>query len=735
MQYNFKEAEKDIYSKWEKDNLFSPKIEKGKKPFSIFLTPPNASGPMHIGNALMVAIQDILVRYHRAKGEPTLWIPCTDHAGYETQVSFERELESTGKSKFDYSDKELFEEIKKFVEHNNIVIKSQIKALGASVDWTRFRFTMDDESVASTIQMFKKMVADNLIYQRLYMVNYCPSCATFLAEIELRSTEKQLPLYCIKFDMKEADGYLSLATTRPEFLFSITHVLVHPDDQQNAHYIGKTLMNPVTGEPVDIVANKRKFDPEKAEPFLTPFSPSYKRYDYGYALHHGLPARNILDWEGKLIERYPGLMPAEARNEEITFLEKNGRIEKVIDFYQDSVLLCKKGHETENLIVFTWFLRLDDEKISLKKPAMKAIEGEGFTVFPRWKKKGLVEWMGKMHDWPIARQNVWGIKIPIWYDVSEPQHFMVWFTNRKGEKMYGNLKNFLETGVALEEVADGLERVYAGEHAKWTLEKEAGKHYLPETDTFDTWFSSGNDQQFFGEPDSDDFRYFYPAESIVIGHDLLRLSVSREILLALYITGRLPFHFVYLHPLLKGQDGQKMSKSLGNAFSLDYFLEKFGADVTRMALISYLSSQEDFYFSEERLVIFEDFSHRIWNLGQQILQVSESHENASSSDETELKMKMDELVGDVGYFIKRYMFAAAQEKVYDFFTMFETYVQENKFSPPVIREVYEKYLVVLHPFMPFVTEAVYGNFQTNLLLAAVPWPGFYFRRVTNPSKK
>ncbi|OGZ64048.1 MAG: hypothetical protein A3A98_03835 [Candidatus Staskawiczbacteria bacterium RIFCSPLOWO2_01_FULL_40_39] len=729
--FNHKEIEKKIKLMWEKSNIFSPKIEKTKKPFSIFLVPPNASGPMHIGNALMVAMQDILARYHRSNGEPTLWIPSTDHGGYETQVSFERELEKNGKDKADYTNKELFLKIKKFVEDNNDIIKNQLTTLGASVDWSRFRFTMDNQSLLSVDQTFKKMIRNNLLYRRQYMVNYCPSCATFLAEIELKEAEKKTPLYYIKFDRKDGTGHVTLKITRPEFLFSVSHVLVHPNDQKHSQYIGKTLINPVTGQSVEVIVSKRKWNPEKAEEFLSPFCPSFKSYDYQYTLRNSLPSRNLLDWQGNMIERYPGLKPSEARIQEISLLEKNGSIESINESYTEPVLLCKKGHTTENLIVFTWFLSIDDPKNPLRKPAMQAVEKEDFIVFPHWKKKGLIEWMGKMSDWPIARQNVWGIRIPIFYDVSEPKHFMVWFVDKRGKRQYGNLKDFLEQGITLDEIHEGLERIYAGEKAMWALEQEPGKPYLPETDTFDTWFSSGQWATIvFGEQNSADFSYFYPSDSIVIGHDLLRLSVSRKILLSFYATKKLPFRFVYLHPLLKGQDGQKMSKSIGNTVSLEHYLEKFGADATRMALVSYIASQEDFYFSEQTLETFQDFSRRLWKLGNVVGSMSKYklNEDANlilSPEDERLLLEMEKLAKTIGSYIKKYMFSSAQEKVCSFLAELEKYMEsmqsegDIETSITLLYKMYEKYLIILHPFMPFMTEELYGNLYKKSPLAAL----------------
>ncbi|MDO8591012.1 MAG: class I tRNA ligase family protein [bacterium] len=732
--YNHKEVEARICRTWEKGNYFTPQVDSTKKPFSIFLVPPNASGGMHVGNVLMIAIQDILARYHRAKGDSTLWIPGTDHGGYETQVTFERELEKVGKNKSDYSREGLFEEIKHFVERNNELIKTQIKAVGASVDWTRFRFTMDDDSLQAVEKTFRKMVSDNLIYRRSYMVNYCSSCGTILADIELKEDKERMPLYFIKFNFENSEEYLTLATTRPEFLFAVTHVLIHPSDERYANHIGRILKNPITGHPVEIIASKRKFDPLQRDPFLSPFSPSYIKYDYEYTLRTSLPSRNLLDWEGNMLERCPGMKPTEARGKEVLFLQEHGFIEKIDNSYTDSVFLCKRGHIVESVIMLTWFLKLDDEKNPLRKPAVEAVKGGGLAVFPKWREKGLIGWLEKMFDWPIARQNVWGIKIPVWYDVSDPSKFMVWFSDKTRMRHCGNLKHFLDQGVSLEELSQGLERIYASEGAVWVLEKEQGKSYLPETDTFDTWFSSGQwGTIVFGNLDSEDFSYFYPSASIVIGHDLLRLSVSRKILLSHYLTGKLPFKTVYLHRLLKGSDGQKMSKSLGNAVSLESYLEKFGADVTRMSLISYTTLQEDFIFDEERLIFFQEFSHKLWHMGQVISLVNQyssvlSESLQFSSDDKKIRQDFDKLTASVGFNIERYSFAYAQEKLCQFLSELEKYAQDVQaktnieVSLSVLRDVYAGYLTLLHPFMPFMTEELYLNlYNSTSPLAVSPW--------------
>ena len=734
--YNYKEIEPKIAGAWEKSEAFAARIEPSRKPFSIFLVPPNASGPMHVGNALMIAIQDILARYHRALGEPTLWVPSIDHGGYETQVTFEKELEKAGKDKSSYTNAELFDAIKKFVDENSSFIKNQIKRLGASVDWTKFRFTMDESSRRSVNQMFRKMVSQNLIYRRPYMVHYCPSCSTLLSDIELREIKELTPEYFIKFPLKDIDQHLILTTSRPEFLFAATHVLVHPKDEKYASYIGKTLVNPTTGNPVEIIASKRKFDEQNREPFLSPFSPSYDKYDYEYTLRNDLPSRNLLDWEGKMLERYPGDTPTQAREKEVAFLEQGGFIDHIDDTKEGSAFLCKKGHVVENLITLTWFLKFDDEKTPLRQPALDAIKREGLVVLPHWREKGLLEWIGKMPDWPISRQNVWGIKIPIWYEVSDPAKFMVWFTDQNGDRRYGSLKSFLDQGISIDEISKGLERMHAtDEHAPWTLDKEPGKSYLPETDSFDTWFSSGQWSTIvFGDLGSKELAYFYPGHSIVIGYDLIRLSVARELVLGYYLMGKIPFRIAYFHRLIKGEDGRKMSKSFGNVVPLEFYLDTYGVDATRMALVSYTTEQEDFVLARERLAFFQEFGSRLRTLGEIVdmanqYSVKPPHIQTLPIHDRKLIAEIEHMARRVASDIDRYSFAYAQDTLCAFLTSLETYAGQMQtesnipISLSVLKYVYKKYLILLHPFMPFTTEELNTTlYPGSELLVRTRWP-------------
>lgn len=714
---------------WEESDAFVAPDVPARRPFTMFLVPPNASGPMHIGNALMIALQDPLARYHRMKGDLTLWIPGTDHGGYETQITFEKGLESHGVSRDSISRQDFLEAIEEFVAQNNGVIDSQIRALGASVDWTRRRFTLDDEGKAAIHSVFRRMLTDDLIYRRSYMVNYCPSCATVLADIELKYEQIPATRCLVNVALSDGSGSVMLAVERPESLFTVTHVLVHPQDAKHAHRIGSSLVNPITGEGIAVIASERAYVAEEQREYLEPFMPSSVRYDYEYAIRRNMPAYDVMDWNGRFTVRYPGLTTEEAREKEIAFLREGGMLAEEVPG-ETTVARCKKGHVASCIIRQTWFMRLDDERISLRKNALSAIERERLTLYPQWRMKGLVEWIGKMHDWPIARQNIWGVRIPLWYEISNPSLLTVWFTDSAGERRVGRLDLLLESGVPFEEIQAGLERVYAEEGCAWTDMPEEGVSYLPETDTFDTWFSSGAwSTTVFGDPGSEPGRSpWYPSDVMVIGHDLLRLSVARKIFLSTYLSGKLPFRFVYLHRLILGSDGQKMSKSTGNVVALEEYLERYGADVTRMALVSYATSQEDFIFVNERLEKYESFAERVLRLARACAVIREHGLPVRAENGNSVSGDIEKLASSVGHSLERVRLTEAQDSVVAYLNTLEIQANEAlshadiEAAARAFHDAFEAYLRVLHPFMPHLTEYIHSGTGSNRPLALSAWP-------------
>jgi valyl-tRNA synthetase len=463
--------------------------------------------------------------------------------------------------------------------------------------------------------------------------------------------------------------------------------------------------------------------------------PACVRFDYEYAIRNNLPAHDVVDWDGTMKGQYQSKRPDEVRAEVIALLYTKGYIEGEGVPSSESVFVCKKGHTVCTIIRQTWFVRLDDERVSLRKNAVAAIHREQLKVFPRWREKGLVDWINKMHDWPIARQNAWGIRIPLWYEVTRPEDFLVWLRDDAGMRHHGSLATFLAQGRTIADIIPQLERVYAPEDCVWTHEPEAGKEYLPEMDMFDTWFSSGAwGTTVFGSSDITTLSPWYPSAMMVIGHDLLRLSVARKILLSTYMNGTLPFRSVYFHRLILASDGQKMSKSLGNAVPLDQYLSEYGADVTRMALVSYADEAEDFVFETEKLEFYAEFIQRAWRVAR-IYDTARTHgvdvrANVRGTEGDQLFMtSLDQLVRSVAHDLDKMLVTKAQERVVGQLEKFEVYTTnmlergDIEVAASVFCATFEKYLRVLHPFAPHFTEEVWCAWDASPSpLAQEPWP-------------
>ena len=730
-EFDIHELEKKARSVWDSSEAFACQ-DTGKKKFSMFLIPPNASGPLHIGNALMVALQDILARYYRMKQYDVVWVPGLDHGGYETQVTYEREAEETGGShvRSEIRSDELYKKIEAFVDTNKQTVISQIDALGASVDWNQLRFTLDEKTLESANAMFGQMVDDKIIDRKPYMMNYCPNCMTVLADIELKKEERTAGEYFVNLISAAGEESVKILVREPEFLWTVSHILAHPQDERFASLIDSVYINPITGKEISVVASARKLDWHMKQDQLEPFMPAAVRFDYEYAVRNNLPYPDVLDWGGRFVEMYEGMLPSFARQQAVAYLEENNFIAEVREGCEE-VHYCKKGHEVTNLIRLTWSLSFDAGESSIRQRSLDLLNSETLFVHPAWRKKGLVDWIKKIHDWPIARQNAWGIKIPIWYEVSDPTKFLVWFFDKDGRRQHGNLNTFLNEGVAWQEILDGLQQVYATGDCEWTTEPAAGKPYLPETDTFDTWYTSGAWSVFAFEH-LDYFDQVYPSDSVVIGTDLLRLSIARKIMLSAYLTGKLPFKRVYFHPLLNGPDGQKMSKSIGNVVTLESYLENYGSDVTRMALVSYMSQSDDFVFEDTRLAEFKHFSQRLWAIARayqavELAEIDLLKKDEWGSQDTDLLNNFERLVGRIGNDIEKHFLARAQDSAVKFLDEIESTLRrgiagEVGSAGAVVVNVFPLYLSVLHPFMPFVTEAIFSEIKNEKVLATNRWP-------------
>lgn len=741
-KYDHKTQEPKIQQKWEDSDVFKGKIDSNKKPFTIVLPPPNANGKLHIGHVLMLAIEDILIRWKKMQGYSTLWLPGTDHAGFETQVVFERSLKKEGKSRFDYDGDSLYKEIWDFVEENKGVIENQMKRMGPGLDWSCYTYTLDDSVIKTVYGTFEKMLSEGLVYRDNYIVNYCPKCGTTFADLELKHLSRKDPLYYMKY------GPFVLATTRPETKFGDTAVAVNPKDDRYKDYIGKEIeVEGLTGKIKLTVIADDFVDPEFGTGVVK-VTPAHDKNDYEAGRRHNLEIKQVIGLDGKMLDvagPYAGLPVMEARKRVVEDLQKKGLMVKIDEDYEHSISVCYKGgHEIEPMILPNWFIKVE----TLKKPALDAVLNGDVKIYPRWRQITYTKWMEEMRDWPISRQIVWGIRIPIWYDIEENPQLQVTFINSNGERVSGRVSELLQTH-SFEEVEKGLQTLVAPKDAKFKTKSEienSNKKYLQETDTFDTWFSSGHwPLATLRYPDSEDFKYFYPTSVMETGWEIIRFWVSRMMMFGIYLTGQPPFKDVYLHGLVRALDGKKMSKSLGNVIDpLDY-IDEFGADALRMGLISGTANGRDFAFPRDKVVSYRNFANKLWNMARFMLMMMGDFEEGTvfsydekllSDTDKEILENLKNLIEQVNLSLEKYRFSDASDLIYQFMwhEIADKYIEhvkslegeEKKNALSVLRFVYVSGLTLLHPFMPFVTEAIWESISKldgeQELLISSTWP-------------
>ncbi len=764
--YNHKEIEPKIYEKWEEGGYFTPKIDPQEKSYTIVLPPPNSNGKLHVGHALMIAIEDLLIRWKRMQGYSALWIPGTDHAGFETQSVFEKNLKKEGKSRMDYDRKTLYNMVYDFVREQGDVIYDQVRSLGPSLDWSRKKFTLDDDVVKTVHTTFKKMHDDELVYRGEYMVNYCTHCGTTLSDLEIEYIDKQTPLYYIDYVLLDSHSnepeFVQVATTRPEPIYVDTHLAVNPDDESKKWLLGRQLENPLTGASMTIIADSF-VDPEFGTGVVK-MTPAHDKNDYESAKRHNLPLINAVGVDGKMVNApaelgFDGLYAKQARVKAVEILIAKGLLKKenIDEKYQNSVATCYKcKNQIENLVLPNWFVRVDHPEKSLKQPALDAVKNGSVKIYPEWQEIKYHRWMEEMHDWPISRQIVWGIRIPVWYNVQGHESLVTLsFVAKDGSQLNGSLEDLLKE-FSFDEIKSGLQqlRVPLWEKSEDKIayeisDKEPASDglWLPETDTFDTWFSSGHwSLVTLGYPDSEDFKYFYPTAVLETGWEILRFWVSRMIMFGIYLTGKPPFSDVYLHGLVRASDGRKMSKSLGNQVDpLDYVSE-YGADALRMGLISGTAGGKDFAFPQDKVLSYRNFANKIWNMarfmtlmevtaaeasGQVARSFNEIDPTSLGDTDREMLAKLNSLIISTNENLEKYRFAQAGEDIYHFMwdDMASSYIESVKgredkdVALPVLRHIYLTSLRLLHPFMPFVTEEIWGNLMPDEKpLIVSEWP-------------
>lgn len=711
--YDHTKFESDIYSLWEKSGAFTPKIEKGKKPFTIIMPPPNANDPLHIGHAREEATQDILIRYHRMKGEPTLWLPGADHAGIETQFVYEKKLAKEGKSRFDYDRDTLYQMIWDYVAENTGTMEKQLRQLGASCDWSRFKFTLDPDIIKIVYKTFKKLYDEGLIYRGERIVNYCPRCGTAYSQLEVDSVEREDNLYYLDY------GEIIIATTRPETIFADVAVAVNPDDERYRDLVGKTVQPsqglrrtpdsealsfatiPLINRKIPIITDNL-VDITVGSGALK-ITPGHDAVDFEIGQKHKLQVVSVIDENGKMTntpEKYIGMKVLTAREEVVADLEKAGAIKK-IEKIRHVVGVCYKDKGLiEPMVSKQWFLKVEP----LVKPALSAINKKEVRFSTKKFEKIAKHWYKNLYDWNISRQIVWGIRIPAW----------------KCEKC-------LEWTIT------------DGEIPRFC--KPCGHDVLTQdTDTFDTWFSSG--QWPFATLKAShpgDFEYFYPTSLMDPAYDILPFWVIRMIMLGLYSTGKVPFRVVLLHGLVRDKFGVKISKSKGNVIDPISMAEKYGADALRMASIWGSLVENDNSLSEDNIRGQRNFANKIWNVARFVLShesgVQSTKYKVQSEDDKWIKKELKITTRKVTRALDKYRLNEAASELYDFVwhKFADVYIERVKEQEservkvresaiPVLYLILDGVLRLSHPFMPFVTEKIWGLMDKKELLITAAWP-------------
>jgi valyl-tRNA synthetase len=692
--YEPQQYESDIYALWEKSGTFKPENRFGNRDsFSMVMPPPNANAPLHVGHCLFVTVEDIATRYARMQGKAALWLPGADHAGFETWVVYEKKLEQEGKSRFDFTREELYRQVWEFVAENKLTFFEQFRSLGASCDWSRFTFTLDDKVVRTAYDTFKKLWNDKLIYRGERLVNYCTKHRTGFADIEVSYEDSTTPLYYLKY------GPFELATTRPETKFGDTAVAVNPNDERYKDMVGKVItVEGVNGDfEVTVIADDMV--DMSFGTGVVKITPAHDFNDWEVGQRHNLPAVRVIDHDGTMNEkagRFRGMTVLEARKAVVEALRDKGHLVRVDEHYQNRVGKCYKcGTVIEPMLMEQWFVDMD----RLSQPAIKALEDKKIKFYPESKRKQLIEYLKNLRDWNLSRQIAWGIPIP-----------------------------------AFQNVDDADDWIYDERVTQEIIEIE-GKTYRRDSDVFDTWFSSGQwPYVTLDYPHGDDFRRFYPTSLMETGFDILYPWVSRMIMLGIYVTGEVPFKDVYLHGLVLGPDSQKMSKSKGNVINPIEQLGKFGADAVRIGLITNSVAGANQPYSDVKATGGRNFCNKLWNIAryceEKIGDTKDVDRRPKPKTRADYWMlwKLQQGVKNVSSSLDSYRYGEAWDSVYhlvwDDFADWYIEASKSELNPSMLIYGLDTILKLAHPFAPFVTETIWQTlaWQEDTFVATSQWP-------------
>ncbi len=695
--YEPKLYEGDIYKLWEKSGAFEPKARGAKETYSIVMPPPNANANLHIGYALTAALEDIPARYHRMKGKETLLLPGADHAGFETQSVYEKHLAKEGKSRFDFTREELYENIWEFVAKNRTNYEQQFRSFGISCDWTRFTFTLDKKVVTQAFKTFKKLWDDGLIYRGERLVNYCTFHGTGFADIEVEHKEEQGTIWHIKYPLTDGSSSITVATTRPETMLGDTAVTVHPSDSRYKDFVGKTVKLPLTNREIPIIADD--FVDMEFGTGAVKLTPAHDQNDFEAGQRHDLPMISVIGHDGKMTheapDAYRGLSVEEARKAVVEDLKSLGLLEKT-ERHTHNVGHCYKcGTVIEPLLTEQWFVDMKP----LASTAIKAIRSGAITFYPAAKGEQLVAYLKGLRDWNISRQIAWGIPIPAFVNASNPDDWI--FDERVSEE---------------------------------TITKD-GKTYVRDPDVFDTWFSSSSwPYVTLDYPDGEDFKKFYPLSLMETGGEILYPWVSRMIMLGLYVTGEVPFKEVYIHGYVMAKDGAKMSKSLGNVVDPFPVIEEFGSDALRMGLIAGRTPAVNRGYDPRKIEDARNFCNKLWNIARYTEDklgddyTPKKHPKPTSIADHWMLNKLHQSASNLTEYLDTYRFSEAYEHLYhlvwDDFADWYIEATKSELNKDVLAYCLETILKLAHPFAPFVTETIWQTlaWENDSLLITSSWP-------------
>lgn len=703
--YEPQKIEREIYAEWEQAKNFHTEASREGEPFCIVIPPPNVTGQLHMGHALDETLQDILIRWHRMKGDNTLWMPGTDHAGIATQAKVEEQLRGEGTNRYELGREKFLERVWQWKEQYGNRISYQLRTLGAGCDWERERFTMDAGCSAAVRKVFVSLYNEGLIYRGTRITNWCPHCNTALSDIEVEHETEAGYLWHLRYPFADGSGYVEVATTRPETMLGDTGVAVHPDDERYKNLVGKTLILPLVGREIPLFADS--YVDKEFGTGAVKVTPAHDPNDYEMGLRHDLEQIKVIDNLGKMIDvgKYTGLDRYECRKQIVADLEAGGFLVE-IEEHEHAVGHCHRCHTTiEPLISEQWFVKME----SLAKPAIEAVKSGALEFVPERFTKIYVNWLENIRDWCISRQLWWGHQIPAWY------------CNDCGEMM-------------------------VSEHDVEECPHCHGKNLRRDEDVLDTWFSSALwPFSTMGWPqDTPELKKFYPTSVLVTGYDIIFFWVSRMVMMGLKFRGEVPFRKVFIHGLVRDELGRKMSKSLGNGVDPVEVIEKYGADSLRFMLVTGNTPGNDLRFYWSKVESARNFANKIWNASRFLLMNLEGFDATFKPAQTDLELsdrwirsRLRNTITGVTKNLERFELGEAARLLYEFiwFNFCDYYIELTKerlygsderakaTALFVLTTVLETALRLLHPFMPFLTEVIrqkLPNAQGSIMLAPYP---------------